>query len=22
LFNLRENGHHGVIHNWDEVVTR
>ena len=22
LFNLRENGYHGVIHNWDEVVTR
>ena len=22
LFNLRENGYHGVIHDWDEVVTR
>ena len=22
LFNLRENGYNGVIHDWDEVVTR
>ena len=22
LFNLRDNSYHGVIHDWDEVVTR